>query len=237
MPIGVFSQVGNVGIDTNNPQEKLHVKGSIRYQSTNPSYPVTTGKTLVSDASGNANWQNINLSKPTIFADYNSTSYNKVETFSAYTLQTSTSPYRTTGTSITLPTGKWLIIVSLGAYIDNKGTAEITYYPMKDGRNTWMKTSFFDDNTDGLASNASKPSPDIYTSAVYSSNSIIGPNPNGLITGEFFINQKSATPKTYYLKYIFEYYSPQATNVRITNFACAPELVPENFIAAYPINF
>lgn len=146
----------------------------------------------------------------------------------------SRSNFRTTGTTLTLPQGKWLVVLSLGVYIDNKSTSETNYYPMVDGRSTWIRASFFNDNTDNTTGN---PSGDISTNGVYSSTAIIGPNPSGLITGEFFINQQSATPKTYYLKYRFDYFSPTATNVRVSNFGVSQEIVPENFIVAYPINF
>lgn len=233
-PISTSSQVGNVGIDTTNPQEKLHVKGSIRYESTSPSYLPANGKTLVSDASGNATWQMIDLSKPSISAVFNKVPYNKVNSFAAYPYTVSSTPYRTTGTTLTLPKGKWLVVVSLGVYVDNKLSTESTYYPMKDGRDAWVKATFFTDNTDNTTAN---PPADILSPGVYSSAAIVGPNPSGLITGEFFIDQASATPVTYYLKYKFEYFSPQASDVRISNFGVSQETIPENFIIAYPINF
>lgn len=234
LPISIFSQAGNVGIDTANPQEKLHVKGSIRYEATDPAYLPATGKTLVSDASGNATWQMVNLSKPSISAVFNKVPYNKVNSFAAYPYTVSSTPYRTTGTTLTLPQGKWLVVVSLGVYVDNKAPAEPTYYAMKDGRNAWVKASFFTDNVDNTTAN---PPADVLSPGVYSSTAVVGPNPSGLITGEFFINQASAAPVTYYLKYKFEYFSPQATDVRISNFGVSQETVPENFIMAYPINF
>lgn len=234
LPISAMSQKGNVGINTSNPQEKLHIKGDVRFEATDSKYLPAVRKTLVSDDSGNATWQMINLAKPSISAVFNKVPYNKVNSFAAYPYTVSSTPYRTTDTSLTLPQGKWLVVVSLGVYVDNKTPAETNYYPMKDGRNTWIKATFFTDNTDNTSAN---PPADILSPGVYSSTAIVGPNPSGLITGEYFINQTNATPVTYYLKYKFEYFSPQATDVRISNFGVSQETVPENFIMAYPINF
>lgn len=230
----VFAQKGNVGINTKNPQERLHVKGKIRFEATDPNYLPTANKTLVSDNLGNATWQNINLSKPSILAKFNQTAYTKTETFDSYPFTVRRSNARNTGTTLTLPKGKWLVVASIGVYVQNKKTTEVNYYPLQDGRNIWIRASFYDDNSDNITPT---PTADIVTNAVFSSTSIIGPNPSGLITGEFFINQTSDTPKTYFLKYHYDYFSPIASNVQIVNFGVTQELVPENFIIAYPMNF
>lgn len=229
-----FSQAGNVGINTGQPQEKLHVKGKIRFEPTQTAFPANPGYSLVSDANGNATWQNIDLQKPSYIANYTTTPYNRTETFAAYPYTVSRSKFRASGTSLTLPKGKWLVIVSLGVYPEVKLYTESSFHALPDGRNVWTRASFFEDNVDNSDTN---PSADIVTSAVYSSQSVIGPNTNGLITGEFFVNQTQNTPKTYYLKYRVDYFSPESSQFRLNNFGISPQIAPENFIMAYPLNF
>lgn len=235
LSVFTYSQQGNVGINTNNPQEKLHVKGGIRFEPTDLSAPALAGYTLVSDANGNATWKNVNLSKPSVLADFNSVAYSKTDSFVAYPFSVKRSTFRTTGTSITLPQGKWLVMISLGVYVENKKSTETNFYPLIDGRNIWIRAGFADDNTDQTTTTTSS---DITVGAKFASTSIIGPNPNGLITGEFFINQSQATPKTYFLKYDYDYFAPDANyDFKITNFGVSPTIVPENFIMAYSISF
>ncbi len=228
-----FAQRGNVGINTMNPKEKLHVVGGIQFEPTDPNFLPAPGKTLVSDANGNATWRTVDLAKPSVMARFNTVRYSKVETFAAYTITVRKSNFRSTGTTLTLPKGKWLVVLALGVYIDNKSTTETTYYPMLDGRSAWVRASFFDTDVDNIADD--KQTSDILTDAVFASVALVGPNPSGLLTGELFIDQKNDTPKTYYLKYKFDYYSPTSTNVRVSNFGVSQEIAPENFIMAYSI--
>ncbi len=53
--IGNFAQTGNVGINTPNPQETLHITGTFRLDNSTKG----AGKVLVSDANGTGSWQTI----------------------------------------------------------------------------------------------------------------------------------------------------------------------------------
>lgn len=236
LPFICFCQQGNVGINTSNPQEKLHIKSTVRFEPTNPDYPVLTDYTLVSDNQGNANWKNINLTKTSILGNYSTTVYSKTQTFSAYTPGTVGTTFRSTGTSITLPKGKWLIVLSMGTYVEMKYPIDASFHPLEEGKSIWLRSTLSDNNLDETPSNSSASSD--LVNGIYSSVSIVGPNKNGLVTGEFFINQQSNSPKTYYLKYNFDFYSTiNNTQVRISNFGISPQIIPENFIVAYPMNF
>lgn len=224
--------LAQVGINTKNPVEDLHVVGTIRYESTDANFPINPGYTLVSDADGNARWKNINLSKTSVTAVYNR-GKNITNEYNGSSGSSGTK-FLPVNTSITLPQGKWIIIMSIGVHVDIKKSGETTYSPLDDGRHVWVKVGLFDDDTT-LADN-NTATPDIID-AKYISGAIVGPNTNGLITGELFIDQSNIQPKTYYLKARMEHYTPTAASLRLTNFATDPSIVPENFIIAYPLNF
>jgi|SRR5690606_18687135 len=227
---------GQVGVETDNPQEALHVKGSMRFEPTDSDSSVGVGYTLVSDEQGNARWQNLNLEKTSIAANYNSNSYETIIDYSARPWTVSGHNFRYTGSTITLPKGKWMVMMSLGIYVENKLATEVAFHPLPDGRHIWVKVGMFDTNADDIEGNNSSTA-DIHGSAQYVSSAIIGPNTNGLVTGELFIDQQSDTPKTYYFKYRIEHFSPTDSQLKVKNLATSPEIVPENFIMAYPINF
>lgn len=248
-----FAQIGNVGINTNNPQEKLHVKGTMRLES---STSITPGSYLFSDANGNATWQFKTLSNKNYHPTYGTTPYELLN-FNAppvlppgYVGQNTLSEIKYTGTYIDLPAGKWLVMFNNVAniqYTVDRTVANPVWTDLPADKSVWVRSTLSDDTieyvkgTDMNNKPTGLPRPisaDIQGAANKVSNIVSGPSPTALIIGELFVNNTSGAVKRYYVKVNTEIYNMAGANkeaVKLINFGITPTIVPETKFIAYPI--
>lgn len=230
-----FGQAGNVGINTNAPTEKLDVNGSMRFE---PSSIVglAAGQVLVSDKDGNATWRAMDLSVKNYGPSYGTTGYTVVNYYDDDNSHTYPDPiWRShsriayTGTSITLPQGKWLVI------FNNIANVEFSNSYNANGSGAWNKDlpgnialwvrTYFADNTTEYAKGYNHDNAVISSSIVGPnkvSNAIIGPSNSMQISGEQIINNNSGGAKTYYLKVSTQLFNVAAgsnVGVRLVDFA------------------
>ncbi len=161
---------GRVGIGNTAPAYKLVVNNG----STNGAIQIVDGTqaagyVLTSDASGVGTWQ-----KTQVVASYSTLG-------AGVSVPYNTVGYLYTGTSITLPPGKYSVSVSM---LMSGGTAP-------SNSSFWVRTTF------GDASNSTVPSPDIIGSNL-ASGGLIGPATYAMLNGSIIINNTSGSNKTYY---------------------------------------
>lgn len=227
----LFGQAGNVGINTNAPTEKLDVNGSMRFE---PSSIVglAAGQVLVSDKDGNATWRAMDLSVKNYGPSYGTTSYNVLNYYDNSSTSYPDPIWRShseivyTGTSITLPQGKWLVIFNNIANVEYSPNHKSNSW----GQNLpgdislWIRT-YFADNTTGYSKGYNHDNGVISSSIVGPnkvSNAIIGPSKSMQVGGEQIINNNSGGAKTYYLKVSTQLFNVQAgstVGVRLVDFA------------------
>lgn len=227
----LFGQAGNVGINTNAPTEKLDVNGSMRFE---PSSIVglAAGQVLVSDKDGNATWRAMDLSVKNYGPSYGTTGYNVLNYYDNSSTSYPDPIWRShsriayTGTSITLPQGKWLVIFN--------NIANVEYSPNY-GSNSWSQNlpgdislwirTYFADNTTEYSKGYNHDNGVISSNIVGPnkvSNAIIGPSKSMQVSGEQIINNNSGGAKTYYLKVSTQLFNVQAgstVGVRLVDFA------------------
>lgn len=200
--ISVNPANGNVGIGTGttDPGAKLHVEGSFRLVDGTQA----ADKLLKSDASGNASWVTVAGNTPAVTAVYPETaSSDWTDGLPLYT-----------GTTLTLPPGKWSIQV-----------ATLISTPT-DNSECWVRSTF----TDGPLISSSTP--DIVGANLASGYKAHHPA-WGMINGTIIIHNTSGSNKTYY-------YWGQNSNAwggdsfRLYNFGRGVAL--EDQIIAYPMN-
>lgn len=161
---------GRVGIGNTAPAYKLVVNNG----TTNGAIQIVDGTqangyVLTSDANGVGTWQ-----KTQVVASYSTLG-------SGVSVPYNTVGYLYTGTSITLPPGKYSVSVSM---LMSGGTAP-------SNSSFWVRTTF------GDASNSTVPSPDIIGSNL-ASGGLIGPATYAMLNGSIIINNTSGSNKTYY---------------------------------------
>ncbi len=213
----------NVGINTNDPKELLHVNGTMRFEpavsGTNPA--ATTGKVLTSDADGNATWQNVTLPiNASVTANY-ATATTTISNTGSNTTQA-----QSTGTSITLPVGTWLVtfVMDVNIYYGSSGTNALP-----NDRSVWVRSSLYDSATSTGYANSSA---DILDRPLISKE-IVGPATNTTMIGEFKVKNSGPNPKTYYYMVSTQNSNFNSTNVsRLVNFAIAPQTSPVNRLYA-----
>lgn len=194
----IFAQVG---INTTNPTESLHVDGTFRLVDGTQS----SNLVLTSDADGVARWDRVSLQiiEGTIGAGVN--------------IPPSTTQFLQTGSSITLPPGRYLVDVYM--LMSNGSSTSLTSY-------FWLRTTFSD-------SSAANPtiSPDIIggnlISAGLEGSSIFQP-----LIGKVIINNTSGADKTYY--YVAGVTEVRSTPPTLTLFG--GDAWDERSIIAIPIN-
>jgi|GEM_PF-4342029 len=189
---------GNVGIGTTAPTAKLDVQGAVRIVDGTQG----TGKLLRSDANGNASWITVAGNTPAVTAIFPGTTTSN---------WTSMSPIYT-GTTLTLPPGKWSVQVSI--LLNNPGTCE-----------SWIRSSFSN------SSSSSTPSGDIIGASLASGYKAYNAY-YGMVIGTIIINNTSAGNKTYY--YWGENCDNYSGSFSFANFGRGVAM--EDQIIAYPMN-
>lgn len=181
----VVTKTGNVGVGTLSPSVKLDIATSGTAASPVAGIKITDGqqgksKVFTSDENGVGSWkrQSLELVVGTMGAGYN---LHFVSDFF----------YSQTGSSITLPPGKWLVTVNLLAVNNQNAVLDADDY-------IWFRSTFSDSQL-----TASK-SPDIMGTADKVSGMLQGPVPANALkyniaNGQVVINNQSQTAKTYWL--------------------------------------
>lgn len=176
--IVTVTDAGRVGIGTSAPQHTFHSIGTLRFEGVNAGQ--ASGMVLTSnDNLGTATWQRAasNVVTGTLGGGYN-----------LPFAQTSTMSY--TGSSITLPPGKWMLTISL--LLIPSGTL---------GANDWMfvRSTFSEQNLTTIG-DVGVQSPDVIRPTLMSFQ-VVGPYTGGqkynVATGTIQINNTSGTTKTY----------------------------------------
>ncbi len=191
-----ITATGNVGIGTTNPTAKLDVAGTVKI------VDGTQGadKVLTSDASGNAHWATNVAITAAVVANRSATPYDWTSALPIYT-----------GTTLTLPAGKWSVQVSI-------------LIPKVVGLECWVRSTF----TDG--SGSSSPSGDISGASLASGYKAA--NAWGMVIGTLIIDNTSGSDKTYY--YWGEDCEVYGGTFSLENFGGSAAM--ENQIIAYPMN-
>lgn len=162
---------GNIGIGTTAPSRPLHIvsatQGAIRIVDGTQA----AGRVLTSDATGVGTWQPtiINSAYGTLGAGVN--------------IPYNTGGYIQTGTTVTLPPGKFSVTVTMLM------SPNATFSPANSM--FWLRTTF----TDGAG--ILTASPDIIGSTL-ASGSLVGPSCYSVLSGSIIINNTSGANKTYY---------------------------------------
>lgn len=221
-----FAQNMNVGINTDNPKETLHVKGTMRFEpavsTTNPA--AAANKILTSDANGTATWRNVALPVNNAITATYGTGTNVTRTGSGIS-----SAYAT-GTSITLPPGTWIVSFAMDVNVTmNDGTA------MSKNKAVWVRSSLFNSTT---TEDYTASSGDIQDRPLISKE-ITGPATHTMMIGEFTVRNSGSANKTYYYKVSIEnagFGSNETSKLNL--FGRGPESVATNrlvaTIAKYP---
>ncbi|WP_292010920.1 hypothetical protein [Chryseobacterium sp.] len=181
--LGMFSFLNfnaQVGIGTPTPQRTLHVNGSLQVvnelnvggTSSAAGSAGTAGAILVSSGAGAAPiWQVTSATKLPVTATLGAGA--NVSTANVYT-----------GTTITLPPGRWVVSASMLLFLNNNNSADDF---------GWLRATLSDSST------TFTPSTDIVTTSKLFSGGAVRYQKYSLTTGSIIINNSSTASKTYYL--------------------------------------
>ena len=211
-PSMLLSLTGNLGIGTTNPSQKLDVNGASRLRGQiydNNNVAGASGQVLSTNSSGQVVWQNNVAITPAVTAVFPRTNQDMTWDQDGYT-----------GTTLTLPPGKWSVQVAIliDTTISNAGSAG------------WFRTSFSD-------SPASTSASSDFVGATKASGAITGPAQFGLVSGTVIINNTSGASKTYYL--VKQAYYPNIFGIAQGNWVVknfGRGIASEDQIIAYPMN-
>ena len=167
------SYTGKVGINTNNPQETLHIKSSLRLEHQSQGL----AKILRVYQDGSMKW-GTTVPNPIT---------GKFDVGLGYTQPADLPNNQYYNASITLTPGKWIVKLSLLiSTLNYSGNANEGYL---------SETYFADTNTNG-----SSPTTDYMAgSSTLISGTLNTPSRYGMVVGSVLIENTAATPKTYYL--------------------------------------
>ncbi|WP_312089410.1 hypothetical protein [Chryseobacterium sp.] len=208
-------QNANIGIgnfQSSNPSQQLHVKGNTRLEGQiydNNNVQGANGQVLSTNSSGKVAWVNNVAITPSVAAVFPRTTQHMTWDQSGQT-----------GTTLTLPPGKWSIQVAIliDTTISDAGSAG------------WFRTSFSDSPTSTSATSD-------FVGATKASGAITGPAQFGLVSGTVIINNTSGASKTYYLvkQVFFPYkFGNAQDNWLAKDFGRG--VASEDQIIAYPMN-
>lgn len=158
-----------IGINTSNPQETLHVVGSFRVEDGSEA----NGKVLTGDSNGTGTWDDLSIKN--VVADYGG----------GVDIGATESTYLQTGTSITLPPGTWAVNISMLMVQD-----PVAITPRD--TSVWLRTSFSDSPTSPVTISSD------FVGSFHASGNYGGSLTYGLLTGLLILENTSGADKTYY---------------------------------------
>lgn len=244
----IFSQSGKVGINTDSPQEILHVTGNMRFESSDPANPSAPGKALVSDNSGNASWKTVVIpSSNVIQANYSSsgltynTNENPSNAYRYFNVRSLTDNYKYLGTSITLPPGAYIVYMNFNANFRQYDNTASTASTMPKTKGVWLRMSLSETNTGTMveSSDINRGLANLATTGTLISTEVIGPATNGMLSGRFYFNNISGGNKTYYMvikTQLFAVTQDLTKTGILQNFGVGPDVNPANRMFAVKIN-
>ena len=191
---------GNVGINNNTPANALSVVGSVQIQDGTQG----SGRVLSSDSNGKASWVNNTAVTPAVMANL-TTDHVTIGVANIWT-----------GSSITLPPGKWSVQIAMLIPKVNDASASL-----------WVRSGFSLSNSSWDGSKIA----DVVGSAFLASG-YKAANTYGMVNGTIILNNTSGGNRTYY----YWAGSPEiiAGTYNMYDFGTANWL--ENQIVAYPMN-
>lgn len=205
-PLSLQPLGGNVGVNTINPSNSLHVNGTVRIVDGTQA----TGRVLTSNATGVASWQPISINNVIGVLPGN-----------GINIPSTTANFLQTGSYITLPPGRWAVNVTM-LMRRTGGTGVAT----PNNSSYWLRTSF---STSALAN-------PLITADIVGSYYVSGNYPGSalysLVQGTVVINNVTAGNRTYY--YIAGAVEVINSTNTLENFGGA--WWQENTIIAYRIN-
>lgn len=192
----VSGKNGNLGIGTTDPAAKLDVTGTVRIADGTQA----NGRILSCDATGIASWIAMSGVTPAVMATLSNTHNHITNDAGAYT-----------GTTLTLPPGKWSVQISILA-IEGDGNLECW---IRSGLST-SSSSFVNTDVIGPSLASGYKAPGIFA----------------MIIGTIIINNTSGANKTYY--YWTGEPGVKSGNYDLQDFGTS--YCGENAIVAYPMN-
>lgn len=202
-----------VGIGTTDPEvgSKLHVVGLTRTDGFKMPTGATNGAVLTCDATGIGTWKTPETTSiNTLVGALGTTGIN---------IPTTTTQFLQTGSSITLPPGKYAVNISMLIRLVNVAVTP-------NSSSYWLRTSLSD-------SNGTNPTPTLdVVQGKLASGSLQGSSYYGLVNGTIIVNNKTTANKTYY--YIAGNLITVGQNQTIGDFGGSN--TDENRIIAYKIN-
>ncbi|MFD2907167.1 hypothetical protein ACFSX9_00320 [Flavobacterium ardleyense] len=206
----VIKDNGNVGIKTDTPSQTLHVVGNTRLDGNIVDGSDVAGVEgqVLSIESGKVKWKKNTGSTSAVFA-----------TFGSGYSGTSSLYVESTGTTIVLPPGKWIVYTNIlitTTTLTEPSASQATFV-----RLTW---------SDGATTTQSS---DIVGGHL-ASGALVGPTTFGMATGAIIINNGTGADKTYYLT---KSASQNYPNTYVPNFLnLGGDSASENNIVAIPAN-
>lgn len=181
----IVDTTGNVGVGLIAPSYKLHIQRPDL--SSEPFLRIEDGnqaldKVLTSDENGIATWKYAGEAEVIMGVLGNGYSNNN--------LGTTGNLWYYTGSSITLPPGEWVVLVTLVLESNRGGT--------DNNARLWIRTGLSDSSDNGAGrSNDIKPANEGGTNVI---SGVLFANSKNILNGMLYVTNRNSTPKTYYYK-------------------------------------
>jgi len=201
---------GNVGIGTTAPTRRLHINNDTAGALRIVDGTQANGRVLTSDAAGVGTWRDVSIRNVT-----------GILTTSSISIPWNTGNFIRTGSTITLPPGRWAVNVTMLMRRQLAG-------PTPNNSSFWLRTSFTTLNQATLTQAELNAHNDIQ-GGLFISGNYTGSSIYGLVQGVVIINNTTAGNRTYY--YVAGNTDTVNTTDTLINFS--RNTLGENVITAY----